>query len=51
LFDPILPSAIQGARDAAFGLIAFGLLAVWKWPAWLVVCGAGALALVVEHLV
>jgi chromate transporter len=40
-FDPILASAVQTGGDAALALIAFGLLAVWKWPPWLVVCGAG----------
>lgn len=46
-FDPILPSAINSPRDAAFGLVAFGLLAVWKWPPWLVVCGAGLVGLLI----
>jgi chromate transporter len=40
-FDPILGSAIQAGRDAALAVVAFMLLAIWKWPPWLVVCGSG----------
>jgi chromate transporter len=37
LYHPAWTSAIQVPADLALGLIAFGLLSVWKWPPWLVV--------------
>ena len=37
LYDPVWTSAIQTPRDFALGVAAFGLLAFWKWPPWLVV--------------
>lgn len=37
LYDPVWTSAIHGADDFALALLALGLLAVWKWPPWLVV--------------
>ena len=37
LYDPAWTSAIHAPADLALGLAAFGLLAVWKWPPWLVV--------------
>jgi chromate transporter len=47
LYDPVWTSAIHRPRDFALGLVAFGLLAFWKWPPWLVVilCAAGGLLL------
>lgn len=42
LYDPAWTSAIHGPADLALGLGAFGLLAVWKWPPWLVVLLSGA---------
>ena len=45
LYDPVWTSAIQSPRDFALGVAAFGLLAFWKWPPWLVVllaAGVGA---------
>ncbi len=45
LYDPVWTTAIQSPRDFALGVTAFGLLAFWKWPPWLVVllaAGAGA---------
>ena len=51
LYDPVWTSAIHGPEDFGLALVALGLLAVWKWPPWLVVvlsAGAGqALAYVV----
>ncbi len=51
LYDPVWTSAIHGPEDFGMALVALGLLAVWKWPPWLVVvlsAGAGqALAYVV----
>ena len=37
LYDPVWTSSIHGSEDFALALTAFALLAVWKWPPWLVV--------------
>ncbi|MBN9392946.1 MAG: chromate transporter [Chloroflexi bacterium] len=37
LYQPAWTSAIRSPGDLALGLGAFGLLAAWKWPPWLVV--------------
>ncbi len=37
LYDPVITSAIHQPQDVALALAAFGLLQVWKAPAWLVV--------------
>jgi chromate transporter len=37
LYQPIWTSAIHAPVDFALGLLAFGLLVVWKLPPWLVV--------------
>ena len=37
LYHPVWTSAIRTSADFALGLVAFGLLAFWKWPPWLVV--------------
>ncbi len=37
LYDPIWISSIHAPKDLALALAAFGLLAFWKVPAWLVV--------------
>jgi len=47
LYHPVWTSAIRGPGDVALALVAFGLLALWKAPAWLVVAvlaAGGALA-------
>ena len=47
LYDPVWTSAIRGPVDVALALCAFGLLALWKAPPWLVVALAavgGAIA-------
>ena len=47
LYQPVWTSAIRGPADVGLALAAFGLLAFWKTPAWLVVivaAGSGALA-------
>jgi chromate transporter len=36
-YNPVLTSSIQSPKDCAVGLVAFGLLAVWKVPPWCVV--------------
>jgi chromate transporter len=46
LYQPVWTSAIRGPADVGLALAAFGLLAFWKAPAWLVVifaAGAGLL--------
>jgi chromate transporter len=46
LYQPVWTSAIHGPADVGLALAAFGLLAFWRTPAWLVVvlaAGAGAL--------
>ena len=43
LYDPVWISAMHAPSDVALGLAAFGMLAWWKLPPWLVVLiGAGA---------
>lgn len=42
LYHPVWTSAVMAPRDFALGLVAFGLLAFWKWPPWLVVALAAA---------
>ena len=37
LYDPVWTSAIHGPYDFGPALVALGLLAIWKWPPWLVV--------------
>jgi chromate transporter len=48
LYRPVWTSAIAGPADFALALAAFGLLALWMWPPWLVVlftaAGGAALA-------
>jgi len=41
-YHPVWTSAIRGPRDLALAMVAFGLLAFWKTPAWLVVVLAAA---------
>jgi chromate transporter len=43
LYHPVWTSAIHAPADFALGLADFMLLALWKWPPWLVV-GCSALA-------
>ncbi len=42
LYHPVWTSAIARSADVALALAAFGLLAFWKWPPWLVVVFAAA---------
>lgn len=37
LYNPVWTGAVHGASDFSLALIAFGLLAIWKAPPWLVV--------------
>jgi chromate transporter len=43
LYTPVWTSAIGSATDFSLGLVAFGLLAVWRLPPWMVVvfCAIG----------
>jgi chromate transporter len=47
LYDPVWTSAIRGPGDVGLALVAFGLLAFWRVPPWLVVAltAAGGAAL------
>lgn len=47
LYNPVWTSAIKAPADFALALTAFALLALWKWPPWLVVIltAAGAAAI------
>ncbi len=42
LYLPVWTSAVTGPADVALALAAFGLLAFWRWPPWLVVVFAAA---------
>ena len=42
LYHPVWTSAIRAPADVALAFLAFGLLAFWKAPAWLVVLLAAA---------
>jgi chromate transporter len=44
LYHPVWTSAIFGPSDFALALAAFLALAVWKWPAWLVVIATATAA-------
>jgi len=37
LYDPVWKSAVRGPTDLGLALVAFGLLALWRVPPWLVV--------------
>jgi chromate transporter len=37
LYQPVWTSAVHAPSDFGLALLAFGLLAFWKWPPWLVV--------------
>ncbi|MCX8256480.1 MAG: chromate transporter, partial [Beijerinckiaceae bacterium] len=37
LYTPVFTSAIHAPPDAALALATFALLAIWRWPPWLVV--------------
>jgi chromate transporter len=41
LYNPVFTSAIKEPKDFALALVAFTLLAFWKWPPWLVVVLSG----------
>jgi chromate transporter len=50
LYDPVWTSAIFAPEDFALAAAALALLALWKWPPWLVVvlaaAGGAAIALI-----
>jgi chromate transporter len=50
LYQPVWTSAVRAASDVALALAAFGLLAFWRTPAWLVVVLTAAAGVVVSRL-
>jgi chromate transporter len=50
LYQPVWTSAIHRPADVGLALLAFGLLAFWKWPPWLVVVLTAAGGEVVARL-
>ncbi len=42
LYSPVLTESVRAPRDVAVALLAFGLLAYWKAPPWLVVAASAA---------
>ncbi len=42
LYRPVWTSAIHAPADFGLALLAFGLLALWRWPPWLVVALSAA---------
>lgn len=44
-YDPVWVSSILGPAHLALALVAFALLAVWRWPPWLVVVLSGGAAM------
>ena len=47
LYDPVFTSAVRGPLDLAWALAAFALLAILRWPPWLVVLLSAGLGLLV----
>ncbi len=43
LYTPVITSAIMTPLDAALALGCFALLALWRWPSWLVVVAVGGI--------
>jgi chromate transporter len=50
LYNPVFTSAVKSAEDFSVAIAAFGLLAFWKTPPWLVVVFAAIAAEVVRAL-
>jgi chromate transporter len=50
LYHPVWTSAILRPADFGLALLAFGLLALWKWPPWLVVVLSAAAANLIARL-
>ena len=48
LYDPVFTSAVHGLRDLSVALGAYLLLAVLRWPAWLVVVLCAAVAAITQ---
>ena len=51
LYDPVWTSAIHGPEDFGLALTALGLLAVWKWPPWLVVALSASVGHALTYMV
>ncbi len=50
LYDPVWTSAILRPEDFALAAVLFGLLAIWKWPPWLVVGVAALGGMVIDAI-
>jgi chromate transporter len=50
LYNPVFTSSVGSAEDFSIAIAAFGLLAFWKAPPWLVVSFSAAAAMVVDLL-
>jgi len=50
LYQPIWTSAIHTPVDLALGLLAFGMLVIWKLPPWVVVIVSALLGFVLSVL-
>jgi chromate transporter len=50
LYDPVWTSSIHRPADFGLALAAFGLLAFWKWPPWLVVLLTAAGGMLIAEL-
>ena len=50
LYHPVWTSAIHTRTDFALALLAFAVLAFWKWPPWLAVVLAAAAAEVTARI-
>ena len=50
LYDPVWISAVRDSEDFGLALMALALLAVWKWPPWLVVLLSAMAGEGVSHL-
>jgi len=51
LYDPVWTSAIHEPEDFGLALAALGLLAIWKWPPWLVVTLSAGVGQVLTYVV
>ncbi|GCE30546.1 chromate transporter [Dictyobacter alpinus] len=50
LYQPIWTTAIHVPVDFALGLLAFGLLVIWKLPPWAVVLISALLGILIQHI-
>jgi chromate transporter len=50
LYNPVFTSAVESAEDFSIAITAFGLLAFWKTPPWMVVAFTALAAVAVDAL-